>query len=106
MCGVIDASARFTDRLTLGYREAVAISGSVLFDEGERLSGHEFHRTTVDCLDESKNAAWAWSTADGIRREGIVAGEGGRIHASYLHTHPAAHPRAAARFVARAAAEA
>ncbi|MBA0045044.1 cobyrinate a,c-diamide synthase [Mycobacteroides sp. LB1] len=106
MCGVIDASARFTDRLTLGYREAVAISGSVLFDEGERLSGHEFHRTTVDCPDDSRNSAWAWSTADGIRREGIVAGEGGRIHASYLHTHPAAHPRAAARFVARAAAEA
>lgn len=48
MCGVLDARARFTDSLTLGYRDAVALTGSVLFEEGERLSGHEFHRTTVD----------------------------------------------------------
>ncbi|MGH3723054.1 MAG: cobyrinate a,c-diamide synthase [Mycobacterium sp.] len=101
MCGVLVARARFTDTLTLGYREAVAISGSVLFDEGERVNGHEFHRTTVDHGGDN-SPAWAWSTADGIRREGAVAG-GGRVHASYLHTHPAASPKAVARFVARAA---
>ncbi|BAX98437.1 Hydrogenobyrinate a,c-diamide synthase [Mycobacteroides stephanolepidis] len=102
MCGVIDAHARFTDSLTLGYREAVSITDSTLFDEGERLSGHEFHRTTVDYRDDAREPAWAWSTVGGIRREGVVAGEG-RIHASYLHTHPAANPRATARFVAQAA---
>lgn len=101
MSGVIDAHARFTDSLTLGYRDAVAITGSILFDEGERLSGHEFHRTTVDYRDDAAHRAWAWSTSDGVRREGVVAGEG-RIHASYLHTHPAAHPHAVARFVSRA----
>lgn len=103
MCGVLDARARFTDSLTLGYREAVALTGSVLFEEGERLSGHEFHRTTVDYPEDGAPRAWAWRTADGVRREGTVVGEG-RIHASYLHTHPAAHPSATARFVARAAA--
>ncbi len=102
MCGVLDAQARFTDSLTLGYRDAVAITGSVLFAEGERLSGHEFHRTTVDYRDGVRRPAWAWSAVDGIRREGIVA-RNGRIHASYLHTHPAAHPGAVARFVAQAA---
>ncbi|MBF9326384.1 cobyrinate a,c-diamide synthase [Mycobacteroides chelonae] len=102
MCGVIDAQARFTDSLTLGYREAVSITGSTLFDEGERLSGHEFHRTTVDYRDDTRQPAWAWSAVGGIRREGVVAGEG-RIHASYLHTHPAANPSAVARFVSRAA---
>ncbi|TDZ45870.1 Cobyrinic acid A,C-diamide synthase [Mycobacteroides franklinii] len=102
MCGVLDAQARFTDSLTLGYRDAVAITGSVLFAEGERLSGHEFHRTTVDYRDGVRRPAWAWSAVDGIRREGIV-GRDGRIHASYLHTHPAAHPGAVARFVAQAA---
>lgn len=102
MCGVLDAQARFTDSLTLGYRDAVAVTGSVLFAEGERLSGHEFHRTTVDYRDGVRRPAWAWSAVDGIRREGIVA-RNGRIHASYLHTHPAAHPGAVARFVAQAA---
>lgn len=101
MCGVLNARARFTDSLTLGYRDAVAIAGSVLFDEGHRLSGHEFHRTTVDYRDDTGQRAWAWSAADGVRREGAVGGKG-RIHASYLHTHPAAHPDAVARFVARA----
>lgn len=102
MCAVLDARARFTDSLTLGYRDAVAITGSVLFEEGERLSGHEFHRTTVDYRTGAEHAAWAWRTGDGVRREGAVAG-GGWIHASYLHTHPAAHPGAVARFVAQAA---
>lgn len=102
MCGVLDARARFTSSLSLGYRDAVAITDSVLFEEGERLSGHEFHRTTVDYRDEVRQSAWAWSTADGTRREGAVAGEG-RIHASYLHTHPAANPAAVAKFVSRAA---
>lgn len=102
MCGVLDAQARFTDSLTLGYRDAVAVTGSVLFTEGERLSGHEFHRTTVDYRGGVRQPAWAWSAVDGIRREGIVA-RNGRIHASYLHTHPAAHPGAVARFVAQAA---
>ncbi len=102
MCGVLDARARFTDSLTLGYRDAVAMTGSVLFAEGERLSGHEFHRTTVDYRDGVRRPAWAWSAVDGTRREGIVARDG-RIHASYLHTHPAAHPGAVARFVAQAA---
>ena len=30
MCGLLDASARMTDQLTLGYREAVAIEDGVL----------------------------------------------------------------------------
>lgn len=101
MCGVLDARARFTQRLTLGYREAVAVSASGVFDEGQRVTGHEFHRTTVDFHGEPP-AAWAWRAAEGPRREGVVAGEGGQIHASYLHTHPAAHPASVARFVARA----
>src|SRR5690606_2853041 len=45
MCGRIPAAARMTDRLTLGYREAVARRDSLLTRAGERLRGHEFHRT-------------------------------------------------------------
>ena len=34
-----------TGRLTLGYREAVAVRDSPVARAGERVRGHEFHRT-------------------------------------------------------------
>ena len=37
-----------SERLTLGYREAVAIGDSVLAAAGSRLRGHEFHRTVIE----------------------------------------------------------
>jgi cobyrinic acid a,c-diamide synthase len=100
MCGVLSGSARFTDRLTLGYREAVAVADSPLHTIGDRTMGHEFHRTTVTFADRYP-PAWVYSGGDVDRaRDGAVhAG----VHAGYLHTHPAAHPQAITRFVAAAA---
>lgn len=46
MCGRVPGVARMTDRLTLGYREAIS-GTSLLTREGERHRGHEFHRTTI-----------------------------------------------------------
>ncbi|MFC4949885.1 cobyrinate a,c-diamide synthase [Pseudonocardia sp. GCM10023141] len=94
MCGVLPASAAMTGRLTLGYRDAVALTDSALFPAGSRVSGHEFHRCAVTPRSGS-SAAWAWR---GGEPEGFVAGG---VHASFLHTHPAADPQAIARFVAR-----
>ena len=34
MCGVLAGTARFTDKLTLGYRDAVAAADSSLYAEG------------------------------------------------------------------------
>ena len=99
MCGVLRGSARFTPRLTLGYRDAVAVTDSTLHTAGARAMGHEFHRTTVD-FEGSYPAAWAYRLPDGsTRRDGAVHGG---VHASYLHTHPATHPGAVRRFVAHA----
>jgi cobyrinic acid a,c-diamide synthase len=93
MCGVLDADATMTDRLTLGYRDAVAISDSWLAPEGTRVTGHEFHRTTVSPAAPPR-PAWAWRDAS---PEGFVAGG---VHASYLHLHWAAQPDFARRLVA------
>jgi cobyrinic acid a,c-diamide synthase len=100
MCGVLSGSARFTDRLTLGYREAVAVADSPLHTIGDRTMGHEFHRTTVTFAD-SYPPAWVYSGGhvDRIRDGAVHAG----VHAGYLHTHPAAHPQSITRFVAAAA---
>jgi cobyrinic acid a,c-diamide synthase len=96
MCGVLDASGRMSERLTLGYRDAVALSDSVLAVAGTRMRGHEFHRTVVE---PGSAAAPAWGVRAPDRRvEGFVQ-QG--VHASYLHTHWAAEPGVARRFVER-----
>ncbi|MFB6805527.1 cobyrinate a,c-diamide synthase [Streptomyces sp. NPDC056387] len=99
MCGVLDADARMSERLTLGYREAVAVSDSALAATGTRLRGHEFHRTVVE---PGAGAAPAWGFTHPERRvEGFVQRG---VHASYLHTHWAAEPSVARRFAQAAAA--
>ncbi|MFB7465398.1 cobyrinate a,c-diamide synthase [Streptomyces sp. NPDC056224] len=99
MCGVLDADARMSERLTLGYREAVAVSDSALAPAGTRLRGHEFHRTVIE---PGAGAAPAWGFTHPERRvEGFVR-QG--VHASYLHTHWAAEPSVARRFARAAAA--
>ncbi|MGV9581086.1 cobyrinate a,c-diamide synthase [Streptomyces sp. NPDC003509] len=96
MCGVLDASARMSERLTLGYRQAVAVADSVLAVAGTRLRGHEFHRTV---LEPGAGPTPAWGLHQPERRvEGFVQ-DG--VHASYLHTHWAAAPEVARRFVER-----
>ncbi|GHK05394.1 hydrogenobyrinate a,c-diamide synthase [Streptomyces sp. Y2F8-2] len=96
MCGVLDAAARMTERLTLGYRDAWAVGDSVLAAAGTRMRGHEFHRTVVE---PGAGAAPAWGVrAPRPRVEGFVQ-QG--VHASYLHTHWAAAPGVARRFVER-----
>nr|WP_210167283.1 cobyrinate a,c-diamide synthase [Streptomyces sp. SID4946] len=96
MCGVLDATARMAERLTLGYRDAVAVGDSVLAAAGTRMRGHEFHRTVVE---PGAGAAPAWGIRGRERRvEGFVQRG---VHASYLHTHWASEPGVARRFVER-----
>jgi cobyrinic acid a,c-diamide synthase len=85
MCGVLAASARMTDRLTLGYREARAPHDSTLVGENASVRGHEFHYSVVE---PGVGERPAWDLA-GRGPEGFVSGG---VHASYLHTHWAATP--------------
>jgi cobyrinic acid a,c-diamide synthase len=96
MCGVLDVRATMTPKLTLGYRQAVAVTDSVLARAGDVVRGHEFHRTAaVPAAGDQP----AWQVGPGAV-EGHVAGS---VVASYLHTHWAGHPAAAARFTAACA---
>jgi cobyrinic acid a,c-diamide synthase len=100
MCGVLDASATMTARLTLGYRDAVAAAPSPLAEAGTRVHGHEFHRTRVQ--DPGPAApAWRWEHSGTTVTEGFVHGQ---VHASYLHTHWNGLPGAATRITAAARA--
>jgi cobyrinic acid a,c-diamide synthase len=92
MCGVIAARARMTDRLTLGYREAQALSDSPLMKERTLVRGHEFHYSIVEPA-AGERPAWRFA---GGGKEGFVQ-DG--VHAGYLHTHWAATPEVARRLV-------
>ncbi|MGW4809835.1 cobyrinate a,c-diamide synthase [Kitasatospora sp. NPDC004272] len=100
MCGVLDATARMTPRLTLGYREAVALADSPLAAAGSRVRGHEFHRTATDPA-AGPSPAWGWRTPAGPHTEGHLHGS---VHASYLHLHWTGAPALPSRLVRHAAA--
>jgi cobyrinic acid a,c-diamide synthase len=120
MCGVLDASAVMTDRLTLGYRDAVAAATSPLAPAGTRVHGHEFHRSTIrpgsgsgsgsgsgaggsggsgSLGADEAGQAWHWRAGGASVAEGFVYRQ---THASFLHTHWAGVPGAAERIVASA----
>ncbi|MFD3685618.1 cobyrinate a,c-diamide synthase [Nocardiopsis sp. NPDC058631] len=90
MAGAVPADARMTERLTLRYPEAVSPGDTLLTRAGERVTGHEFHRTA---LTPGHGDQPAWEV-DGTP-EGFASPT---LHASYLHVHWAGHPRLAARF--------
>ncbi|MGC8509285.1 MAG: cobyrinate a,c-diamide synthase [Acidimicrobiales bacterium] len=97
MAGVLEgAHATMTDRLTLGYREAVARHDSVLGPAGTVLRGHEYHRSVVSPPGEGLELTGRF----GGGRAGYVSGS---LVASYLHQHLSAAPTLAERFVAAAA---
>ena len=96
MCGVLRAQAKMTARLTLGYREARALSDSPLMGEGTLVHGHEFHYSVVE-PEAGERPAWE------IRGRGPEGFVSGGVHASYLHTHWAAMPEVPRRLVRVAA---
>ncbi|MFC4638207.1 cobyrinate a,c-diamide synthase [Deinococcus hohokamensis] len=99
MCGVVPYRTRMQGRLTLGYRDAVALQPSPLARAGAPLRGHEFHYSAL--THPPTRPAYRWTAPDGTEvTEGYAASN---ILASYLHLHYAADPQTARRFVAACA---
>jgi cobyrinic acid a,c-diamide synthase len=97
MVGALDADATMTRRLTLSYRTMIADHDQLLVEAGTRVTGHEFHRTTVD-PPSGPVAAWLMEG----KPTGFSADPAGigrkTLHASYLHLHWAGYPEIAQRF--------
>lgn len=96
MAGVVPASGRMTDRLTLGYRAAVVQRDSPLAPAGAELRGHEFHYSTLDPPGDALDLAGRFGG-------GLGGWASPTLLASYLHLHLGAAPALAERFVAAAA---
>jgi cobyrinic acid a,c-diamide synthase len=95
-CGALPAAATMTGKLTLGYREAVALASSPLAPAGTAVRAHEFHRTVSA---PARGHRPAWRLSDGSEH-GWASDS---LLASYLHVHWAGVPGAAGRLAAAAA---
>jgi cobyrinic acid a,c-diamide synthase len=92
MTGAIAARGRMTDRLSLGYREAVTSAATPLGPAGTRLRGHEFHYSVTDPAGD----LFSLTGRHGAGR----AGFGSPVCvASYLHVHLAGRAEVTEHFV-------
>ncbi len=94
-CEVLPTAAAMSRKLTLGYREAVALTSSPLAEAGTVVRAHEFHRTTSQ---PPNGGTAAWRLRDGSEQGWATP----TLLASYLHVHWAGLPDAARRLVAAA----
>jgi cobyrinic acid a,c-diamide synthase len=96
MAGVVAGRAVMTDRLTLGYRQAVTTATSPIGPAGTRCRGHEFHYSTVSPPGQALLLSSRW----GQRTDGWASPS---LLATYLHHHPGGDPGAIAAFASTCA---
>jgi cobyrinic acid a,c-diamide synthase len=94
-CEAFPAAAAMSEKLTLGYREAVALTSSPLAEAGTVVRAHEFHRTTSQ---PAHGGTPAWRLRDGSQHGWATP----TLLASYLHVHWAGLPDAARRIAGAA----
>ncbi|MEK0194015.1 MAG: cobyrinate a,c-diamide synthase [Oscillatoriales cyanobacterium] len=101
--GVLPSTAEMGKRLTLGYRETVALRDSSVLSSGDGVCGHEFHRShlTVEPSDPVYHS-WRYGKRGEVEQVGEGWGVNG-VHASYLHLHWGARPDIPARFLQQCA---
>jgi cobyrinic acid a,c-diamide synthase len=86
-------------KLTLGYRLAVAQTDTPLLKTGEVVKGHEFHRSTLTTTAPQPLFKMQRSVAS-LDAPDIAEGWGRpNLHASYLHLHWGSNPQIPQRFL-------
>ena len=85
MVGAIPSTVTMEAKLTLGYRQAIALHSSPLVAAQQKATGHEFHRSQI--LIPSDISLWQ---LQGFHKSSAKTLEGWhtkQLHASYLHLH-------------------
>jgi len=101
--GVLQSNAEMGKRLTLGYRETVAVRDSSVLVVGDEVCGHEFHRSHLT-VEPTNPVYHSWRYGKRGEVDAVAEGWGVyQVHASYLHLHWGARPDIPARFLQRCA---
>ncbi|NJL63809.1 MAG: cobyrinate a,c-diamide synthase [Methylacidiphilales bacterium] len=97
MVGIIPSTAIMGKRLTLGYRQAVAMQDSPMISRGFQIRGHEFHRSTLDL--EPQNPLLEMQLGYDSQKFKSEGWQIHQVHASYLHLHFGANLEIPKRFL-------
>ncbi len=99
MVGIFPTTAVMGKRLTLGYRQLTVLNDTLLCDRGDRLWGHEFHRSTL-----TNAPIQPLFDLQGYESNLIFAPEGWQryqVQAAYTHLHFGAIPNLPQKFIHR-----
>jgi cobyrinic acid a,c-diamide synthase len=101
MVGVLPTTTVMEKRLTVGYRQAIALQDSPLLPIGTTVWGHEFHHSQLTATPEKPLFELRGYDQKG---RGKASTEGWRVHqlhASYVHLHWGRRPEIPAQFLQR-----
>jgi cobyrinic acid a,c-diamide synthase len=85
MVGIIPSTVTMQAKLTLGYRQAIALQDSPVVTAQQTTMGHEFHRSQLIITPQYPQ----WQL-QGVHQSSAPSTEGWnvkQVHASYLHLH-------------------
>jgi cobyrinic acid a,c-diamide synthase len=97
MVGIFPTTAVMGKKLTLGYRQLTLLQDGLMLDSGDRVWGHEFHRSTLTDL-----PARPLYDLQGYESNSIFRPEGWFRYcsqAAYTHLHFGARPDLPGRFI-------
>ena len=99
MVNIFPSAAKMGKRLTLGYRQAIALQDSPLVAKGDRVWGHEFHRSSLTEL--SDRPLYALQGYDSALQYPSEGWQSYQVHASYTHVHFGAQTYLLERFLTK-----
>ncbi|MDX2257245.1 MAG: cobyrinate a,c-diamide synthase [Pseudanabaenaceae cyanobacterium bins.39] len=100
MVGALPTIAKMGKRLYLGYRQAIALQNSPMLQAGDRIWGHEFHRSALTTLsDRPLYSLQGYDSRLTYPNEGWCEHH---IHASYVHVHFGAQTHMITNFLQQA----
>jgi cobyrinic acid a,c-diamide synthase len=98
MVNIFPTAAKMGKRLTLGYRQAIALQDSPLMKKGDRIWGHEFHRSSLtEICDRPLYSLQGYDSHLSYPSEGWQRYQ---VHAAYTHLHFGAQTHLLERFLA------
>ena len=101
MVNIFPTAATMGKRLTLGYRQAIALQDSPLVKTGDRVWGHEFHRSSLTEL--SDRPLYSLQGYDSHLQYPDEGWQKYQVHAAYTHLHFGAQTHLLKRFLASCA---
>lgn len=85
MVNIFPTAAKMGKRLTLGYRQAIALQDSPLVSKGDLVWGHEFHRSFL--TQSSEQPLFSLQGYDSHLQYPHEGWQKYQVHASYNHLH-------------------